>query len=131
MKFKLVAALIFTSATALAGPHDDLASARQHAQAASTRVSYLEIEVQIAERDAATARIIQDTATKQRSRALRDGDSEAASASEQRHAVAVKEEREALARIVEKRAARDRAVEDARSSTARAAQLERGVRASR
>ena len=116
MKFT-IAAIILASATAFAGPHDDLVTARQHAHAASTRVSLLELEVTIAERDIATARIIQDTATKQRNSA--------------RHAEGVRIQREAQNRAVQKRVERDRARADLHASAARVTKLERGGRASR
>jgi hypothetical protein len=132
MKFKLLlAAFTFSSATALASPHDDLAAARDHVQTATTRVSYLELEITIADRDAATARIIQDTATKQRSQALREHDNKTASAAAQRHADAVKDEREAQNRAAEKRKARERALDDLQASTARVNALAGKTRASR
>lgn len=131
MKFKLVTAFILSSATALAGPHDGVTTAHQHVHAASTRVSILETEITIAERDVATARIIQDTASKQRSRALRERDDKTASASAQRYAEAVKDEREAQDRAAQKRIARDRALQELQAATARATNLERGARASR
>jgi hypothetical protein len=132
MKSKLIlVSLLFSSATAFAGPHDDLATARERVQAVSTRVSLLELEVTIAERDVATARIVQTTATKQRSRAQVERDDDAASAWERRYAQAVKDEREALDRVVQKRQAHERALEELHTSSARVSKLERGARASR
>jgi hypothetical protein len=131
MKFKLVTALLLASATALAGPHDDLVTARQHVHTASTRLSLLETEVTIAERDAATARIVQDTASKQRSQALRERDNKTASACGKRHADAVKDEREAQDRAGQKRIERDSALQELQASSARVTKLERGARASR
>ena len=131
MKFKLVTAFILSSATAIAGPHDEITTAREQVHTASTRVSLLEIEMTIAERDIATARIVQDTATKQRSRALFERDNKTASAWSQRHAEAVKDEREAQNRAAQKRIARDRAFDELQASTARATKLERSARASR
>ena len=131
MKFKLVTAFILWTATAFAGPNDDVATARQRVDAASTRVSILETEITIAERDVATARIVQDTASKQRSSALRAHDNKTASASAQRYADAVKDEREAQDRAAQKRIARDRALQELQASTALATNVERGARASR
>jgi len=130
MKFKIIAALLLSCATALAGPHDELSVARQHVDAASTRVSYHEMEATIAERDIATARIIQDTASKQRSKALLGHDSAAASASARRYAEAAKDEREAQDRAAQSRKELDRARNDLQASTAEVTRLER-VRASR
>jgi hypothetical protein len=130
MKFKLLAPLLISSATAFAGPNDDLAIARQHVNAAMTRVSYHEMETTIAERDVVTARIVQDTATKGRELALRERDNNAAVAWARRHAEAVKDEREALARADRYRVERDRARADLQESTARVSRIER-VRASR
>jgi len=131
MKFTTLAALLLSSATALAAPHDELAVARQHVQAASTRVSYHELEATIAERDIATAKIIQATASKARTKALAAGDNVAASAWARRHADAVKDEREAQDRAAQKRAERDRAREELQASTDRVKSLELGPRASR
>ena len=131
MKFKILAALLITSATALAGPHDELAVARQRVDAASTRVSYHEMQAIIAERDVATARIVQDTATKARSQALREQNNAAASTWARRHTEAVNDERQAQARAEQARNECDRARNDLQASAARVSKLERGTRASR
>jgi hypothetical protein len=117
MKFTLLAALLFSSATALAGPHDELVTARQHVQEASTRVSYFEMQATIAERDIATAQIRRDTASKQRNQA--------------RIAQAEAEQREAQDRAAQARNELTRARGDLQASADQARRLEGFSRASR
>jgi hypothetical protein len=131
MKSKLIVALLFSSATALAGPHDDLAAARQRVQVASTRVSYHEKETIIAERDIATARVHQNTALKGQGEARHAHDSGAASSWARRYDDAMKDEREAQARAARCRSDRDAAREDLHAATANVTKLERVARASR
>lgn len=132
MKSKLIVALLFSSATAVAGPHDELSAARLNVQAVSARVSYHEKQTIIAERDIATARIHQNTATKGRSEALRTHDSAAASDWARRYDDATKAEREAQARADRSRSETDAAREELEASNARVRQLERvATRASR
>ena len=117
MRFKVLAALLISSATALANPHDQLAAAQQRVIDASTRVSYYEMQATIAERDIATARIQLDTASKQRNKA--------------RYAQAVNDEREAQARAARFRQESDRARSDLQASNEQVRGLERTARASR
>jgi len=131
MKSKLIVALLFLSATAVAAPQSELAAARQSLQAASTRVSYHEKEIIIAERDIATARIHENTASKARTDALRAHDSAAASTWARRYDDAVNDEREAQARAARCRSDRDAAREDMQASTERVRHLERVARAGR
>jgi hypothetical protein len=131
MRFSIPVTLLISATTALAGPHDELASARQRVHAESTRVSYYEKQTIIAERDIATARIHRDTATKAKAQAVRENDNAAASVWARRHDEALTAEREAQARAERNRQERDRAHDDLQASTTRVRQLERGTRASR
>lgn len=117
MKFTILTALLISSATALANPHDQLEAAQQRVHEASTRVSYYEMQQMIAERDVATARIQLDTASKQHDTA--------------RYAHALRDEREAQARASRFRAENDRARSDLHASNDQVRRLERTARTSR
>ena len=103
MKATILAALLLSSAAAFAGPHEELTAAREREHAAEVRVSYFEMQVTIAERDAQTARIIQDTASKQKNA--------------RRQADAVKQEHDAQARADVARLERARARDDLQASS--------------
>ena len=117
MRFKVLAALLVSSATALANPQDELAAAQQSVHEATTRVSYYEMQATIAERDIATARIQLDTTSKQRDKA--------------RYTQAVSDEREAQARAARSRDETDRARKDLQASNEQVRRLEGSARASR
>ena len=128
MRVTLLAALLLSSAAALAGPNDELSAARQQERAASVRVSYYEMQAVIAERDMATARIIRDTASRARDKALREHDSDAAGAWSRRHAEATTDEREAQGRAAQARAELATARDDLQASADRIRRLERSAK---
>src|SRR5262245_21084930 len=118
MRLTILAALLLSSAAGLADPQSDLSAARQFEKAASVRVSYYEMQDVIAERDVATARIVQDTTSKQRDKALREHDSNAAAAASRRHAQAASDERAAQGRVTHALAELASAREDLQASAA-------------
>src|SRR5262245_28588664 len=129
---RILAAALLISATAWAEPGNDaLDAALARERDASVRVNYHEIETAIAERDIATARIIQDTASKQWNQAIRERHSDAAGTWAQRHAEGMRDERDAGQRATYHRRERDQANHDLQASRDDVRRLERVARARR
>ena len=131
MHSKILIPIMLLAVSAWADDRDALDGARQREHDASVRVWYHDAEATIAERDLATARIIVDTASTQWNRAVREHRSNDASKWAERHAEALREQRDAESRIAHFRYEREVARNDLQTSSDEVQRLERVARRQR